>query len=154
MTGLVLGIVVVVGGLVCLAGVRLASRRQAKQLEVADLLWVAADRLREELGRSPTQEEVVAAAGFVRVHRSLRFWEEAVVPGRARLEARAAERKLMLALSFLPSEQRVRYWREWNAEMATLNPQDAAAFAFQILRSAPLMGLTLMFVKVFDRRAA
>ncbi|WP_191878685.1 hypothetical protein [Streptomyces filipinensis] len=60
----------------------------------------------------------------------------------------------MLALVFLPSEQRARYQREWRAEMASLNPQDAAAFALQILRHAPMVGLTFVFKEVFGRKAA
>ncbi|WP_345180950.1 hypothetical protein, partial [Streptomyces lavendulae] len=147
-------VALVVSALARSVRMRREVRRQAHELELAELLGAAASKLRTELGRTPTRQELLAAAGYVRIPKTIRFWEEAVVPGRALLASRAAERKLMLALVFLPSEQRARYQREWRAEMASLNPQDAAAFALQILRHAPMVGLTFVFKEVFGRKAA
>ncbi|MGW6688714.1 hypothetical protein [Streptomyces sp. NPDC054961] len=158
MSGFVLLGVVVAGpmgiALARLVRARLDFRRRAKDIELAELLGSAADRLRGERERPPTREEILAAAGYVRVRKPVKFWEDAVVPGRALLKAQAAERKLMLALAFLPPGQRARYRHEWGAEMATLTSQEAAAFSVQILRSAPMMGFHLLAKEAFGSKAA
>lgn len=69
-------------------------------------------------------------------------------------EADRAERRIALALLFVPPGQRERYRQEWVSEMAQLKPAEAAAFALHLLQLAPRMGLLLLFKRAFGRRAA
>ncbi|MFE7095212.1 hypothetical protein [Streptomyces erythrochromogenes] len=72
----------------------------------------------------------------------------------ARMAAREAERRIALAILFMPAGQRERYQREWYAEMDTLSAQEASAFALQLLWSAPRTGAMLWLKDTFGRRPA
>ncbi|MYV72980.1 hypothetical protein GT352_03290 [Streptomyces sp. SID1046] len=75
-------------------------------------------------------------------------------PRRGRRKPQVTHRRLNLAVLFLPPGQRERYRLEWAAEMATLEPHEAAAFALYILKHAPMAGMALVFKRVFGRKAA
>ncbi|WP_327267203.1 hypothetical protein OG444_40500 (plasmid) [Streptomyces sp. NBC_01232] len=66
----------------------------------------------------------------------------------------AEQRRVALALAFLPPSQRGRYRQEWLAEMSVMAPAEAATFAMQLLLFAPRMGFVLLVSQVFGRRAA
>ncbi|MEV7442523.1 hypothetical protein AB0O22_15385 [Streptomyces sp. NPDC091204] len=72
----------------------------------------------------------------------------------ARKAAREAERRIALALLFMPTGQRERYQQEWNAEMDSLSAREASAFALQLLWSAPRTGAMLWLKHTFGRRPA
>ncbi|MFB6583766.1 hypothetical protein ACFCYC_41255 [Streptomyces sp. NPDC056402] len=103
-------------------------------------------------GREPTSEEFrravalsAARSDLVRARGHLR---------RVRRRPQVTQQRLNLALLFLPPDQRERYRLEWGAEMATLEPQEAAAFALHILKHAPMAGIALVLKRVFGRRPA
>jgi hypothetical protein len=63
-----------------------------------------------------------------------------------------AERRLRLALLFLPPGDRERYRQEWMAEMAGLAADRAARFAASLLASAPRTSASLIYKKIWNRR--
>ena len=65
---------------------------------------------------------------------------------------RVAIRKLRMALMFLPPSDRVRYQREWFAELATLPRGEAIGVAAGLLATAPRTGMALIFRKAWKRR--
>ncbi len=65
-----------------------------------------------------------------------------------------AERRLRLALLFLPPGDRERYRQEWMAEMAGLAADKAARFAASLLASAPRTGASPIYMKIWNRRTA
>ncbi|MEV3898423.1 hypothetical protein [Streptomyces anulatus] len=67
---------------------------------------------------------------------------------------RSAERRLNLALYFLPQAEREHYRQEWGSEMADMSPSVAARFALNVLIGAPGSGLVLRLSKIFGRQAA
>ncbi|WP_189746475.1 hypothetical protein [Streptomyces nojiriensis] len=79
---------------------------------------------------------------------------EAAARESARKAAHEAQRRIALALLFVPAGQRERYQREWNAEMDSLNAREASAFALQLLWSAPRTGAMLWLKHTFGRRPA
>ncbi|GGS29967.1 hypothetical protein Snoj_26600 [Streptomyces nojiriensis] len=64
-----------------------------------------------------------------------------------------AERRIALALIFVPMEHRERYRQEWVNEMAQLSPQEAMVSALHLLLLAPKMGMLLMLGRIFGREA-
>ncbi|MGW0792940.1 hypothetical protein ACWD04_33235 [Streptomyces sp. NPDC002911] len=69
-------------------------------------------------------------------------------------QQRAAGRRVDLALRLLPAKEREHYRTEWSAEMAAMSSTVAAQFAANVLRHAPLTGISLRFAKLFGRQAA
>ncbi|WP_405533836.1 hypothetical protein OG592_44545 (plasmid) [Streptomyces avidinii] len=93
----------------------------------------------------------------VRRARAMQMEAEAAREEAARqesLKAREDERRIALALIFVPPGQRERYRQEWNAEMASLSAREASAFALQLLWSAPRTGAMLWLKRTFGRRPA
>ncbi|MCX4657301.1 hypothetical protein AB0N79_38675 [Streptomyces microflavus] len=66
---------------------------------------------------------------------------------------RTAQRRVHLALRFLPEGERERYREEWEAEIAAMAPAVAAQFAYGVLRRAPRSGLILWLRKLLGRLA-
>ncbi|MFE7051507.1 hypothetical protein ACFVAM_24415 [Streptomyces californicus] len=85
-----------------------------------------------------------AQSGEVREAEKLRAYES----------FRTAQRRVDLALRFLPKSERDHYRREWEAEAGVMEPAVAAQYGFNVLIRAPKAGLTLRLSKIFGRQAA
>ncbi|MEU9201925.1 hypothetical protein [Streptomyces sp. NPDC048332] len=159
---------------VTLYGVVNAGESRVNLVDVADdpemlLLWELADKFADLNGRSPTAPELLAVfkgeygppvEGFhvtVEVVVRARMMRDRVsasaepTPDRS---TRVAQRKLGLALYFLPAKEREHYRIEWGAEMDSMSPAVAAQFAANVLLRAPISGVTLRFARLFGRQAA
>lgn len=74
-------------------------------------------------------------------------------PEKSRM-ARTAQRRVCLAVRFLPAEKRERYRQEWEGEMAGMTPLNASQFALNALKRAPKSGVTLRLQRFLGRQAA
>ncbi len=128
-------------------------------------LRMQVSRLATTLGRMPTRVELVrelvkgdildkvhpaTLIMLLQAEPAIRLAPD-VPPSRHR---RSAERRLNLALYFLPQAEREHYRQEWGAEMAAMSPSAAARFALNVLIGAPGAGLVLRLSKIFGRQAA
>ncbi|MEU0002220.1 hypothetical protein ABZ069_35475 [Streptomyces microflavus] len=132
---------------------------------VVGYLRTQVSRLAKTLGRMPTRAELIRElvkddilnkihpATFVMLLQAdpaIRLAPDVPLSG----PRRSAERRLTLALYFLPQAEREHYRQEWGAEMADMSPSVAACFALNVLIGAPGSGLVLRLSKIFGRQAA
>ncbi|PVC80744.1 hypothetical protein DBP19_35155 [Streptomyces sp. CS090A] len=133
---------------------------------VVGYLRLRVSQLAQSLGRMPTLAELVRELAkenvlggihpatlvmLIQADPTIRLADaQQSRPARPR---RAAERRLNLALRFLPDGERERYRREWKAEMAAMPPAAAAQFAYGVLRQAPWSGVILWLCKKLGRLA-
>ncbi|MFF4448301.1 hypothetical protein [Streptomyces sp. NPDC001502] len=150
--------------------VRVRKPQESARAEHAALWWARAREL-EDLGDAAGAERAMhearaseararhaAAGGETHVGHasavSKAALAEAAAREPARKEDREAERRIALALLFVPPGQRERYRQEWLNEMMQLRPAEAATFALHLLLLAPRMGILLWLKRAFGRRPA
>lgn len=105
--------------------------------------------------RKDVEKEATEYFGRKLTEDELRAVMDTVEMLKAEIEAaQKAQRRVGLALAFLPAGERDRYRREWSAEMFGLGKREAATFAMQILINAPKVSLLLVLRKAFGREAA
>ncbi|MFE9933580.1 hypothetical protein [Streptomyces sp. NPDC005533] len=140
-----------------------ARRPQQVMLAEHAALWRARAKELEDLGDAAGAERAMREADLSEARAS--WHERASAMSKAslaeaadreedRTAAREAERRIALALLFMPAGQRERYQQEWNAEMDILSAREASTFALQLLWSAPRTGAMLWLKYTFGRRPA
>ncbi|UUY52773.1 hypothetical protein NRK68_36575 (plasmid) [Streptomyces yangpuensis] len=151
--------------------VRLRKSQEPQRGNHADIWWARAAELRAEgdfAGAERAMKEALASDARAAARRAGlsaalpdKAGEVVVAPAaaeaadrRARKEVRETERRVALALLFVPPGQRERYRQEWVNEVAQLSPHEAAVFALHLLLSAPKMGMLLALNRIFGRKAA
>lgn len=144
-----------------------ASRRAAARAglwsfrEIAYFLDIHPDTARSyRRNRLLPKPDYEGAGGTYWKPETIRKWaaRRSTVRKRIGVEAAAtrhrAERRITLALAFVPADHRARYAGEWAAEMHGMSPRQALEFSLNVLRSAPMSGLLLTLKRVFGRSAA
>ncbi|MEV5606394.1 hypothetical protein AB0L33_33675 [Streptomyces sp. NPDC052299] len=130
----------------------IAHGRKPTVDEVMEL--VAQDPVLKALVPRLTMKNVVEAALHGRtLNPTIYVFKPSPSPAQAAPQQRAAERKLAVALRFLPAGEREHYQAEWSGEMQAMEPAAAAQFAANVLLHAPLSGMSLRFAKLFKRSA-
>ncbi|MEW2374239.1 hypothetical protein AB0940_33530 [Streptomyces sp. NPDC006656] len=121
---------------------------------VAVVLAMVQPGRRKRRHRARVRAHVVRVSRYRSVDREVASWrvkaeiEAALAAEEARVKA---ERRVALALVFVPPGQRERYRQEWVNEMAQLSPQEAGVFALHLLLLAPQMGIMLALKRIFGR---
>ncbi|QSS95430.1 hypothetical protein [Streptomyces sp. M54] len=145
-------------------------RKDVADIEAGPVLFklfdFASHAARRRHGRQPERAEVFAeiqlypalnglgADGFDWLMKCrLRALAREADESRIAKNSRTAQRRMNLALRFLPKGERERYREEWEAEIQDLPPAAAARFACVVLVMAPKSGLILWVRKLFGRLA-
>lgn len=141
---------------------RNASNAEARRIIILGWAWAAGHgelptiaTLRRVADRDPRAPGPASTTMLEMVLMILRS-DEALMKGIRPVDrsTRTARRRMGVALRLLPAKERERYRMEWTSEMEAMSPAVAAQFAANVLRRAPLTGISLRFAKLFGRQAA